>query len=95
MPGSNTKENAMRLLSAFHDQAGGKLDIPVPIGGPDVDEDGAADRVGTNWDTTERDVALRYLLDQGYVDAEESGAGYTLTYQGLEKAREYLGLDGS
>ena len=94
MPDSGTKDKAMRLLSAFHDQAGGKLETPVPLGGPDSEEDGAADRVGSNWEATERDVTLRYLLDQGYVNAEESG-GYTLTYQGLEKAREYLGLDGS
>lgn len=94
MPDSGTKENAMRLLAAFHDLAGGKLNVDVPVGGPDSEDDGAADRVGTNWEATERDVALRYLLDQGYVNAGESG-GYNLTYQGLEKAREYLGLDGS
>lgn len=93
--GSDTKDNAMRLVAAFHDLAGGKLNVEVPLGGPDSEDDGAADRVGGEWEATERDVALRYLLDQGYVEAGESGAGYTLTYQGLEGAREYLGLDGN
>ena len=93
--GSGTKENGMRLLAAFHDFAGGKLNVSVPVGGPDLEEEGAADRVGRNWDATERDVALRYLIDQGYVEADESGSGYTLTYQGLEQSRDYLGLDGN
>ena len=95
MQGSGTKDNAMRLVAAFHDLAGGKLNVSVPLGGPESEEDGAADRVGSNWDATERDVALRYLLDQNYVEAGESGTSYTLTYQGLEKARKYLGLDGN
>lgn len=93
--GSGTKDNAMRLVAAFHDLAGGKLNVEVPLGGPDSEDDGAADRVGGEWDTTELDVALRYLLDQGYVEAGENRTGYTLTYQGLEWAREYLGLDGN
>ena len=97
MPTSGTEENAMRLLAAFHDLSGGKLDIPVPVGGPDSETDGAADRVGVNWDTVERDVALRYLLDQRYLRVGDTNAGgtisgYTLTYQGLERARKYLGL---
>ena len=95
MPDSGTKENAMRLLAAFHDMAEGKLNVDVPVGGPDSEEDGAADRVGSNWDSSERDVALRYLIDQDYVKDGDSGSGYTLTYQGLEKSRDYLGLDGS
>lgn len=95
MPDSSIEENAVRLLAAFHDLAGGKLNIPVSVGGPDSEEDGAADRAGANWDATERDVALRYLLDQGYVQAGDTGSGYTLTYEGLERAREYLGLAGS
>lgn len=89
-----TKENGMRLLAAFHDLAGGKLDVPVPVGGPDSDEDGAADRVGSEWDATEKDVALRYLTDQDYVRPKGDGTGYAITYQGLEQAREYLGLTG-
>ncbi len=84
----------MRLLAAFHDLSGGKLNVPVPVGGPDSEEDGAADRVGSEWDATERDVALRYLVDQGYLQATDD-AGYTLTYQGLEQAREYLGFTGN
>ncbi len=80
---------------AFHDLAGGKLDIPVPVGGSDSEEEGAADRVGANWDATERDVALRYLLDQGYVRGGDTGSVYTLTYQGLERAREHPGLTGT
>ena len=95
MPDSGTKKKALRLLTAFHDLAGGKLDISVPLGGPDSADDGAADRVGNNWDDTERDVALRYLLDQGYLRTDGAGTGYTLTYQGLERAREQLGLAGN
>jgi hypothetical protein len=95
MPDSDTKKKALRLLTAFHDLAEGKLDISVPVGGPGSEEDGAADRVGAIWDDTERDVALRYLLDQSYLRADSAGTGYTLTYQGLEQAREHLGLAGN
>lgn len=88
MSGSGIEEDAMRLLAAFHDLAGGKLNIPVPVGGADSDEIGAADRARIGKDTVKRDVALRYLLSQGYVQAEEAGSGYTLTHTGLERARE-------
>lgn len=95
MAGSGIEEDAMRLLAAFHDLAGGKLNVPVPVGGADSDEPGAADRARLgDWDNVERDVALRHLLSQGYVEAQGTGTGYTLTYAGLERAREYLGLAG-
>lgn len=95
MPGSRMEENAVRLLTAFHDLAGGKLDIVVPVGGADAEDKGAADRASTEWDAVERDVALKYLLDQVYVRAADDGSGYTLTYQGLERAREHLGFTGN
>ncbi|MGB3683828.1 MAG: hypothetical protein WA990_15235 [Rubrobacteraceae bacterium] len=94
MTGSGTEGNAMRLLAAFRDMAGGKLNVGVPVGGPDVEEDGASEKADPEWDAVERDIALKYLLDQDYVRAAEDGSGYSLTYHGLERAREYQGLAG-
>lgn len=85
----------MRLLAGFHDLAGGKLNVAVPVGGPDSNEEGAADRAAIGPDNTERDIALRYLLNEGYVRAGETGTDYMLTYQGLERARQYLNLSGA
>ncbi len=92
MSDSNVEQDAMRLLAAFYELSRGKLTLSIPLGGPDSETDGAADRARASWDSVERDVALRYLLNQGYVRAAGDGSGYTLTYTGFERAREYLGL---
>ncbi|MGB3635403.1 MAG: hypothetical protein WA982_15280, partial [Rubrobacteraceae bacterium] len=41
-------------------------------------------------DHTQRDVALNYLLDQGYVQVDEDGMGYRLTLVGSDYVREEL-----
>ena len=86
--GSGVQEKAMRLLEAFHDASGGKLNDSVPLGGTDTDEDGAAERAGFTSDHLERDVALNYLLNQGYVQLDDDGTGYRLTVPGLDYARQ-------
>lgn len=80
----------MRLLEAFYDASVGKLNESVPLGGSDAEEDGAAERAGFTADHTERDVALSYLLDQGYVQPADDGTGYRLTVSGLDHAREQV-----
>ena len=87
---SRVEENAMRLLEAFHDASGGKLNESVPLGGSDTEEDGAADRAGFTEDHTERNVALNYLLGQGYVQPDDDGTGYRMTVSGLDHAREVV-----
>ena len=88
MPASRTEDLAKRLLVAFHDLSGGKLNESVPVGGPDANEEGAAERAGFSADVTERDVALRYLVDQGYVSVADDGSGYTMTVSGIDQVRE-------
>ena len=92
MPVSRTEDLAERLLVAFHDLSGGKLNESVPVGGPDTNEEGAADLANFGADVTERDVALRYLVDQGYVRADDDGSGYTMTVSGVDRVREVKGL---
>lgn len=87
---SGLREDANRLLEAFYDEAGGKLTQPVALGGQDAEQDGAAERAGFTSDHTQRDVALNYLLDQGYVQADENGMGYRLTLAGSDYVREEL-----
>jgi hypothetical protein len=87
---SGVKEDANRLMEAIVDESGGKLNKPVALGGQDSDEEGAADRAGFTSDHTQRDVALNYLLDQGYVQTDENGMGYRLTIAGSDYVREEL-----
>ncbi len=82
----------MRLLVAFHDLSGGKLNESVPAGGSDTNEEGAAERANFGADVTERDVAIRYLVDKAYIRAADDGSGYTLTVSGIDRVREIKGL---
>ena len=92
MPASRTEDLAKRLLVAFHDLSGGKLNESVPIGGPDTNEGGAAEHAGFSADVTERDVALRYLVDKDYVRADADDSGYTMTVSGIDRVREIRGI---
>ena len=89
---------AMRLLAAIHDLSGGKLGEPVPVVVEGEPGRGAAPKAGIDPDTTEDEVALRYLVDQGYVEAAgDPTAGsrdYKLTVAGLDTARQVRGLGG-
>lgn len=87
---SGVREDANRLLEAFYDAAGGKLTQSVPLGGEEAEEDGAAERAGLASHAIRRDEALKYLLNQGYVQAAEDGTGYTLTLAGSDLVREEI-----
>ena len=76
MTTSGTEDDAMRLLLAFHELSGGKLNEPVPLGGPDSTEaEAAAPHAGMDPDSVDCETALRYLIDQNYIEQadEESG----------------------
>lgn len=103
MAESDVKDAAMRLLGAIYDLSGGKLYEPVPVVVPEDPSRGAARKAGVDPDSTEDEVALRYLVDQGYVraggdpaadPAAGGGRDYELTVAGLDKAREIRGLGG-
>lgn len=97
MAESAVQDAAMRLLVAIHDLAGGKLYEPVPVVVPGQASQGAAPKAGIDPASTEDEVAVRYLVDQGYVRAvgDPSTAGgqdYELTVAGLDRARQLRGL---
>lgn len=94
---SEVRDAALRLLGAIHDLSGGKLYEPVPVVVPGDPSAGAAPKAGVDPDSTEDEVALRYLVDQGYVRASGDpaaggGQDYELTVTGLDKARQMRGL---
>lgn len=90
MTTSRTKDDAMLLLGGFYDISGGKPNDPVPVGGPDSTEaEAAAPKAGMDPESTGCEVALRYLLDQGYIKAEDEETGtYTLTVPGIDRVKE-------
>jgi hypothetical protein len=94
---SEVRDAALRLLGAIYDLSGGKLYEPVPVVVPEDPSKGAARKAGVDPDSTEDEVALRYLVDQGYVravgdPATGGGQDYELTVGGLDKARQMRGL---
>ena len=92
MPTSGVEESAMRLLGAFHDLSGGKPTEPVFLGRPDSPPtEGAANAAGLDFGSTELDVALRYLIDQGLVDEAQEPDSYKITVSGTDKARAARG----
>ena len=97
---SGVEESAMRLLGAFYDLAGGKPGEEVPLGGDGTLEGrGAAQEAGIDpasvAGSVERDVAVRYLLNKGYVE-KGAGAGpassYKITPSGVERVGRMRGL---
>ncbi len=92
---SEVRDAALRLLGAIYDLSGGKLYEPVPVVVPGEPAEGAARKAGVDPDSTEDEVALRYLVNQGYVRASgdpAAGQDYELTVAGLDKARQMRGL---
>jgi hypothetical protein len=92
--------SAMRLLGAFYDLSGGRPgEEEVPLGGDGASQErGAAQKAGIDPasvpGSVERDVAVSYLLNQGYV---EEGAGtvpasYKITPSGVERVGRMRGL---
>jgi len=92
-------ESAMRLLGAFYDLSGGKPGEEVPLGGDGASEGrGVAQEAGIDPasvpGTVERDVAVRYLLNMGYVQkgAATGPASYAISATGIERVRRMRGL---
>lgn len=95
MATSNVEEAAARLLAAFYDLAGGMLTRPVPLRDPEHPDRGATSEAGIDPSSTLPDVALRYLLNKGYVDerqGDSSGPVYVMTVAGIDEARRMRGL---
>ena len=96
---SGVEETATRLLGAFYDLSGGRPGKEVPLGGDGTPEGrGAAQEAGIDpasvRGSVERDVAVRYLLNQGHVE-KDAGAGstsYKITPSGVERVGRMRGL---
>ena len=96
MTTSGVAEVAMRLLGAFYDLSGHNLLRPVPIGAPESPPtESAAKAAGVEPGSTECDVAVRYLLNQGYIKETDAPSAYTITVQGIDRVREMRGLADS
>ena len=83
----------MRLLGAFYDLSGGRLNETVPVAGSG-DSVGAARGAGLDPESPESAIAVRYLLNGGYIEASDTVDAYTITVAGSDKARELRGLGG-
>ena len=94
MATSGVEETAMRLLGAFYDLSGGKLTEPVSLGGPEMPGEGAAARANLEPESTECEVATRYLVNQGYIAPADATSGYVVTVAGFDRVREMRGIGG-
>ena len=93
MSTSGIEDLAMRLLGAFYDLGGHNPLRPVPIGAPESPpNESAAKAAGLKPGSTECDVALRYLLNGGYIKEAASASEYLITVQGIDRVREMRGL---
>jgi hypothetical protein len=94
MATSGIEDVAMRLLEAFYDLSGQNPTTAVPLGAPESPpNESAAKTVGVEPGSTEGAVAVRYLLNKGYV--EKTGvpsSEYAITVQGIDRVREMRGL---
>lgn len=91
MTTSGIEESAMRLLEAFHDLAHGRLKEPVALG--DAKQEARMDDASAA--STEPDVAVRYLVNQGYVEAAGTGQAYAITVPGMDRVRRKRGLEST
>jgi hypothetical protein len=92
MTTSSIVDMAMRLLRAFYDLSGHNPTQSVALGTPELPpSDSAAKVAGMELGTSELDVALRYLLDQGYIKQADVSGTYTITVVGIAKVREERG----
>jgi hypothetical protein len=93
MATSGIEDVAMRLLGAFYDLSGHNPTTPVPIGTPESPpNESAAKAAGVEPGSTECAVAVRYLLNQGYVQKTAKPSEYVITVQGIDRVREMRGL---
>ena len=94
MATSGVEENAERLLGAFYDLSGEKLTEPVSLGGPEMPGQGAAPRADLDHESTECEVAARYLVNQGYIAPTDATSRYVITVAGFDRVREMRGMGG-
>ena len=93
MATSGVENVAMRLLGAFYDLSGHNPTRAVPIGEPGSPaEESAAPAAGVEPGSTECAVAVRYLLNQGYVDETDTPSAYVITVPGIDRVRQMRGL---
>ena len=89
---SGVEEDAWRLLGPFYDLSDGKITQPVPLGGAGTP--GAAQRADFDPESPECDIAVRYLIDQGYIESRGAASEYVITVAGFDRVREMRGLGG-
>ena len=89
---SGVEESAMRLLGAFYDMSEGKLTEPVPLGGPQTTGEGAVQKADLDPESTECDIAVRYLVDQKLIAARGNASEYVITVPGFDRVREMRGM---
>jgi hypothetical protein len=93
MATSGIEDVAMRLLGAFYDLSWHNPLRPVPIGALESPpNESAAKAAGVEPGSTECDVAVRYLLNQGYIKETDAPSDYMMTVQGIDRVREMRGL---
>jgi hypothetical protein len=93
MATSGIEDLAMRLLGAFYDLGGHNPLRSVPIGTPESPpNESAAKAARMEPGSTECDVALRYLLNGGYIREADTPSEYAITVQGIDRVREIRGL---
>ena len=93
MATSGVEEVAMRLLEAFYDLSGQDPTRPVPVGAPGSSpRESAAATAGIEPGSTECAIAVRYLLNQGYLEKTDAPSNYTITVPGIDRVREMRGL---
>ena len=86
---SRTEDDAMMLLESFYDLSGGKLNEPVPLGSQESTEaEAAAPRAGMDPESVGCETAVRYLLDQNYIEQAGEESSYTLTVPGVDQVKE-------
>lgn len=91
MTTSGIEESAMQLLEAFHDLARGRLKEPVTLG--DAKREARMDSAPAA--STEPDVAVGYLVNQGYVEVAGTGQVYAITVPGMDRVRQRRGLEST
>jgi hypothetical protein len=91
---SGVEAAAMRLLGAFYDLSGEKILKPVPIGGPEMPGQGAAPKADLDPESTECDIAARYLVEQAYIEPAGDASEYVITVAGFDRVREMRGRGG-
>ncbi|CAN5901465.1 hypothetical protein BH23ACT11_BH23ACT11_20970 [soil metagenome] len=86
------EEDGMQLLLAFYELSGGKLNDPVPLGDREsTSDEAAAPRAGMDPTAVGCETAVRYLIDQDYIEQADDESSYTLSVPGVDKVNEIRG----